>query len=460
MINFLLAFSSQLLLILLGIGLLQWSQYKGNNVLPNMYLLIPMCYTIGTVVMLFVGYVFLHFNILLGFWHWIIVLLTVALWYQLYRTQNLPTFRIAIANRLEPIEWIVIAFVVIKVFLLLSIVATHSVIDSDATYIRGYAPMSKIISSGQSYLEHYFAATDEAISPLGLALFGAFPALFTERWFDFAVAIPWWFAYIAILGSVFSLAMLLQVGRKVALFCVLLFSTIPILANHVARPGFGEIWLTLFLLQLYGVSSLYYFKANLKKTPVDTWIVLSCIASFMGAFFSKSEGQMWALWWLMASFSLWSIYRYDLVASKVLAVKVIVASVVLFIWYNYSTQFIDYKSLGHRGSQLAPILLSKNALLHALNFLWNWSTNGLFMWFSSIALVFALWKGDSKARLYLVYIALIWVALLFMISFTASVKFTLQGTTPARFMMHTFFVGFLFICVAAQNFKKSELWKD
>ena len=438
MINLILVIFSQLLLCCLGTLVLTFITAKQTK----FWLILPYAYTIGSFIMVVVGYLAVSLNIAGGYWHYLIILLTIVC--LIKADYKKIDFKLNYGN-LVAVDYLLLILIAIKLLFAFILVANYTVIDSDATYINGYTPMSKIISYALSYKDNLAAGLG---SPLGLSLYGAFPSLFTERWFDFSVGVSWWFAYLFIVWTAISFARLLVLPLGISLFGGLLFATIPLLANHAIRPGFGEIWLVLFLFQAYALGSYYFLNSN-KFVKPDNWLLLAVICSLFCAFVTKSEGKMWVAFFLFITGSLYSIYHLKIKASKVIAYQIGIAVVILILWYNFGG--LIFNSANDRVNQLSPIPLSKNELWYSLKFLWNWNSFGIYMWIVTAALAVAFIKGTKKHRLYIFYITCVWLAVLFFTSFTVSVKYTLQGTTPGRFLMAVIFIGYFYYCLAATH---------
>ena len=344
---------TQIILMLGGFGLLQLC-YRHTRIDPVSFL--PFYWGTGTVLLYLIGGFFVLSDILLGQWHWVmaavfLTLFALALWQRSKIENAMPRFNLFNHHLRWPFYLLAILLLT-KLVVVTFIILHNPIIDSDATYIDSYVSMSKKIAAGISRSATLAITGQTADSSLGPVIIGAWPGLFLDRWHNHAVAIPWLFCYLSLLGIVFGTSYRLNNNLLAALIITLILGNAYIISNHIIRPGFHEVLAAHFLAIAFSGLALFVSRTKPSFHIGNLSPLLLMLLGALGAFLSKGEGKLWVVF-LIVIFASYLLNHYRKVSwTKIIVFQALLAAVILVLWYVFGEAV--FSDMGHRGRQLVP----------------------------------------------------------------------------------------------------------
>lgn len=451
---------SQLLLILGGYGLLQLlAADQRVRFLPWL----PFYWGCASVMLYLLGSFFVATDLLLGRWHWAIIamclgLLGLALWRR-QRVSDNGTLVATAAIRWRWFHYVLMALGASKIALVIFVSVHNPVIDSDATLYNNYVAMAKKIGNGLSRDASLAQDPEHETrlkSSLGPSILSAYPRLLIDRWHNHAVSIPWLFCYLSILGLAFFFSNRISKHFTVSLAITYLVSALPLIVNHTIRPGFNDLLVCYFLMMAFAAAAIFIknggfgnYKSQSRLEPLLMFI------GALGACLSKPEGAMWVIWLAMILFS-YALNFYKKIAwPKIIGGQIILAILILIAWYTFGGALIA--SYGGRASQLAPATaFDPSSWEMTINFLFQWGSFNLLWWIGIVAAGLVFFYADNHQRVFVFYLVAMMAVLIFFINLTQNQVFTIQGTTPGRFLLHLIFIPLLAMAFAVNAMQNKK----
>lgn len=451
---------AQLLLIAGGYGLLQLLMPAERvRFLPWL----PFYWGIGSLLLYLLGGFFVLTDMLIGKWHWLAAAVCLGMaGLALWRRQTLKEDKAAAdapAFRWRWFHYLLMALIVGKAALVGFAAVHNPVVDSDATLYNNYVSMAKKIGAGLS--RGAVTAEDPQFekrlkSPLGPSVLSAYPRLFIDRWHNQAAAVPWLFCYLSILGLAFFFSFRMTRRFTVSLALTYLFSAVPILSNHVLRPGFNDLLVCYFLMMAFGAAAVFIRDGGLKsfKPKSDPGAALMLIGG-LGASLSKPEGLMWSFWLALVLFSCALNLRGKISWPKIIGAQAALAVLILAVWYAYGESFLS--SYGGRAMQLAPAAsFDPRSWEMTISFFFKWGAFNVLWYIGAVTALLALFYADAQTRAFVFYLLSMTAALIFFANLTQNQTFTIQGTTLGRFLLHLTAVPLLTILFAVHALQNKK----
>ena len=426
---------TQVLLVASGLALLQLVNHGERiRIVP----MIPYAWGVGTTLLYLVGGIFVRSEWLLPGWHWAVAggmtALVIAGAAMYLRRDPVPHETTPVSRK--PVYWydvLIMVAILTKVGLVAYICMVNPVVDSDATYLRGYMSLAKKIGENASYTEVMERATGFG-SPVGPSLLSAWIRLFLDRWHDSVSALPWLLAWLFSGYAAFVICYRLSRQLTASLVLAYLFLSLPIAAVHVFRAGFIDLLVMYFFTSGIGVLSLAFLA---REKPGAAWLAAGAVA-VLGAALCKSEGKMWAVF-LTVMWINYYLYAYKNIPWKKLVVaQLLLASALLAAYYL----FIDEELMSRifedrRLSLLVPRSFEKEAFSATVSSIYLAGSFGIWWWAVGLAGLYLLGSGKIPpgARLLAFFALSIFLSIVYFANFTENIRFTLIGTNVSRFLL-------------------------
>ncbi len=431
------ALFTQLLLVLSGLAVLQLVNGRERI---QIWWLVPYAWGVGSVLLFIAGYALVPPGHLAHDWHLVVaggmavLIVAGAIVYCFGRAdcgQNDRPSAISVRWYDLPI----IALILVQVGLVTYICMVNSVIDSDATSMRGYMSLAKKIGEGIRVSEFL---GDEAVRHSKYASFSppllpAFIRMFLDRWHDSVITLPWLLAWLFSGGIAYVTCCKLSRHFTASLVCAYLFLSLPLASIHVFRSGFLDLLVMYFFCAATSVLSLAFLRGGKIK---PAWVVVAVIA-VVGSALCKSEGKLWAV--LLAVIGVnYCLHVYGNISWKKLIGTQVLLAAVLFLVYHFFLGKNFFNSFEDQRLQaLAPHSFDKKAFGATLSAIYGFSNFGIWWWAFSMVGVYLLIARkvpeNAKAVIFLYFS--MFLAIIYFANFTENVKYTLIGTNVSRFSL-------------------------
>ncbi len=423
----------QLLLTASGLALLQLVNYgKRIRILP----LIPFAWGVGVVLLYLGGKLFVEAEWLLHGWHLAVAsgmtALTVAgiVVYFRGRTCNGE----AAPNFPASIHWydaVIIALLLMKVGVVTYICLINPVIDSDATYMRGYVALAKKIKEGVT-LSEVFGRSSGLGSPIGPTLLSAWPNMFMSRWHNGATFLPWALAWIFSGCAAYVVCHKLTRRFTASLACAYLFLSVPLGAIHVFRSGFHDL-LTMyfFILAVSAVSIAFLSEEKIHRT----WAVIGGIA-LLGTMLCKTEGKMWGLLLGMMWLNYY-LHEHRGIPWKRLIPAQALLLVFLVLIHRFGLSEDFYERLGEsRLALMAAHAFDEKAFQATWRAMLMSGAFGIWWWAVILTGIYLLVeKSRENAKVMALFALFLLLSIVYFANFTANIQYTLINTNVGRFLL-------------------------
>jgi hypothetical protein len=341
----------------------------------------------------------------------------------------------------DPIAWALIGYLGLVAGLLLVIVLTVPIFDSDAMMPERWMGLAM----GIERMGWRAPDLPRHVDPLGPSLVPLWIAAFTPRWFDGLVGLPWWMTWVAILTA--SAAFLTeQTGSlRIGLGFAVVQSTLPLMATHVARPGYSELFLTLFFL----CAMLHAWRWIEGRDRADlAWTIVFAAA----AAGTKLEATIWMSWLLMATLLVHACRWRGVAALKLAGVQAAALGVVYALYFATA----DW-ALAHVQNKTRPMFVrvfEPAALIAFFDAMFIKTGFNLYWWLLIPGIFYLLVApGEPWRRLLAWQVVLLLGGLIYFCCFTGQVAGTIGGYDQARFLMHLSGVGVLIVALVERTLR-------
>lgn len=446
--------SLQLLLTASGLALLQFVNYGERiRILP----LIPFAWGAGVVLLYLGGKLFVETEWLPHGWHLAIVSGMVALTvagivvYFRGRTCNgeaAPDFSASI-------HWydaVIIALILVKVGVVTYICLINPVIDSDATYMRGYVALAKKIKEGVT-LSEVFGRSYGLGSPVGPALLSAWPNTFMSRWYNGATFLPWALAWVFSGCAAFVVCHKLTRRFTASLACAYLFLSVPLGAIHVFRTGFHDLLTMYFFILAVGAVSIAFLS---EQKIHRTWAVIGGIA-LLGTMLCKTEGKMWGLLLGVMWLNYYLHEHRGIPWKRLISVQaLLLISLVLIHRFGLSEEF--FEGLGEpRLGLMAAHAFDEKAFRATWRAMLVDGSFGIWWWGVILTGIYLLAKDfRENVKVVALFALFLPLSVVYFANFTANVVFTVSGTNVSRFLLHVLGVWLPLYCALIMTWLPSR----
>jgi len=122
--------------------------------------------------------------------------------------------------------------------------------------------------------------------PVTIPLLQAWTAFALGRWDDVLLAVPWWFAGVALALALYGILRMAGLGALAALAATWLAVSLPLLDAHVALAGYAEIFLAAFFL--LAAFSAVQFAITRSRASALVALLFACALPLV-----KSSGAFW-----------------------------------------------------------------------------------------------------------------------------------------------------------------------
>ncbi len=431
---------AQIVLVMGGFGITQLCLPERHN----FWLLLPFYWGVGCLFLYITGSLFVLTDSLLYSWHYVIAALYLLLFGLGLRRPRYLRESDVVIKKDSMSRWLSIpmVFMLVKICLIVFIVLHNPVIDGDATYEDSYVSMSKKIAARISRQETIAIIGQEGDSSLGPIILGAWPAMFIERWHNHAVSIPWLFAFLSLMGTVFVVSFKLHNNINAAIIITVIASNAYIISNHTIRPGYHGLLVAYFLSLGFGGLMLLIFSSNkLNEWNSHRFAFFLITVGVLGAFLSKGEGKMWSVFIMVILLSYFVNECFHYSWSKIIGVQMVLGAIIIVLWYAFGE--VIFSDTGHRGGQLVPAEYNPQSMIETTNMFFLWNTFGIIWWSAIVAAATIILLGSNQQRIFLLYLLIIIGCLLFLANLTANNENTIRGTTLGRFLLHIIIVPVL-----------------
>lgn len=445
------ALSSQLLLVLVGLSILQ---LLSGRTRIRWRPLLPYAWGVGVVALYACGQAFVRTD-LIGRWPLVTAALMVAvsaagIW-RFMRAAPAPDRSIPSA----PWRWYEAALLVLlaaRIGIVVTLNGHDPIIDSDATLPAGYATLAKKLGEGLSAHDALADAGGRAISPWGPPILMAWVRMFLDRWHDSVAGLPWLFAYLSTIGVAFTTCRRVTGQRAVALACAWGFASLPLVAMHVFRVGYNDLLTACFVTMGLAVLT----RALLEPGRLGAmWLGIGAFA-LLGSAMSKLEGKAWALWLAVAGLGYFLRRVRGLPWERILSLQGTVALVFLAAYVWRAGEWLA-RDIGGRLSYLAPHAFDPRAFAMTCGFLFGWGSFNILWWLAAVfAISLLVWDVPADAKALVVYAGGMVVGVVLVANFTGSVEFTVNGTNVGRFLLQVSGVLVPLACAYTLRFRSVD----
>ncbi len=424
--DFGLALSTQLILIITGLGLFQIFLRQKRI---SLFFYLPYAWGAGLLYLYAAGWVFVRLQALKGVWHYpvlgiALVLSSVALW--LRRRAPETHERFWTGKPLRWYEWTVLLLVFFKITIALFVLLTNPVIDSDAANPLRWVGLSKVIMSSGILLDGFYHK--DLLPPSLLSVWVHFGI---SRWRDNLVGLPWFFTYLSLIGISFVTCYKVQGDRLVSFVVAYLYSALPLAVVHVIRPGYADLLIAYFVL-----SSVAWVTLFLSRDQTQVTYLIFALMGAAGCVLTKKEGLLWAAWIIFVIFSHYLNHFKGVSWKKILEIQAVLLAIA-FVLYLLSAEWVrTHFKMDDRVQWLFIQQFDVKAIGVFWRFALGMGTFNLWWWFSLIMAVF-LWvkKTPREVKAFAFYLALLFFGVFYYSCFTGNVPVTLSGTNVGRFLL-------------------------
>ncbi len=318
-----------------------------------------------------------------------------------------------------------LACLALHTLLLAWISLNRPVFDSDAINPRRWVGLAKAI-----YRLGGLPASVRFWNPAFPSLVPLWPNMFTARWYDSMAGVPWVCFYVLtlLISGQFIYRVTGSLKAGLAYACVL--ASIPLMWNHVIRPGFSDLIVCYFMA---AVLSLLYYSYQYRQRRY----FLFSLVFMLGACMSKQEAVGWMLLIYAACGLLyWHVKRQRPVA-LILGIEGIVIAAGLATHLLFADFFHDLVA----GRFLYLGLFFRNrfdpaAVRLLVERTFTWATFGIYWYLVLGILVYILIRpGSTFVRLLGAQCALAYLLILYFLCGTGNVGHTISGTNASRLLL-------------------------
>lgn len=452
--DYLCGWLAQYVLIAIGWSLLQLVR-KDKRIATLSSL--PLAWGIGVLWLYIWGWFLVRIPQLEHAWHWPIVVSAVILgglaWVRRSRAPQQPNLGDSF-QKLSWVEWGLVVLIVSKFIMIVTVMHTQPVIDSDATNPFRWVGLAKIMGVRGTlpaeivYTERFFPS-----------LLPAWTAMFLSRWRDNIICLPWLVFYISLAGAFYVGAMKIIKSRTASLMGAYFMASLPLAITHVIRPGYADLLLAAYFLIAMITLTQVYMKRDMKT--LDIFILGVAI---MGCVLTKMDGALWGLWLLVVGVSGYLRFSREVSWKRILLVQ-FVGGVILVILYSTAIYFRSELGLRPEDFDLSTryklffeSTYNAKAAAAFTRMAFHHGSLNLMPWFGVVGILFLLLrKSTTEAKIMAGYVVVLCAVLFYISCFTVVARYTVQGTNTGRFFLQLVGLFFPVYCFVLRDlFKVGE----
>jgi len=420
------ALFAQIILILVGLGLLQILFYRRKI---SFVFWGPFAWAFGVLFLYMVGQACVQLNVLENRWHYPVLILGIVIIAAgslvRYRAESREEFS-GFQGRVKWYEAIVILLLLVKVVSCFYILMTNPVISSDAADPLRWMGLAKVITA-EGILPDHVQASDRFCP----SLLPAWTCMFLSRWHDNLASLPWFMTYLSIAGVSFVTCFRMTGHRFASLAGTYLFASLPIAVVHVLRPGYSDLLESYFFLTALAFILLAFFCADGGRS-----LVIFPLVSAVGCLLTKQEGALWALWIVMTVVSFYlNVYR-QVPWGRILPTLAVLAAICYLVYFFGAEWFREHIQMGRKFESIFIKQYDREALPVFFSAIFKKGSFNLWWWFVA-AMVLFLWlkKTSLTEKVLILFVVFLPGAVLYYSCFTGGILWNLIGTSVARFML-------------------------
>lgn len=419
-----------LFLIMTGFAIMQLI-LKENRISLLQYL--PFSFPVGVIFVYIISYLPVHLNLMPESWHWFSLSLgLLVIIFGCYYYLKQPKLALSWDLKFYFYDYFLVALILVKVFILIYINMVNPVVDSDATNPYRHVGLAKLFFWGYP-IEETTAYTSGRAVKISPSIMHTFINSFQLRWHDSVATIHYQFFYIFSLLMVIYAGLKLKIKPTFVLLAAYIFTTQPLVAIHVIRPGYADLLvMSYFMVALVALMS--YFLSKQQSPDRLTWLLL--FIAIFGMMSNKLEGIIASAWTISLFTFLFLVRRWHFNWLKLLAISTAIIFILYLVYFFIGDWLIQNFDLSV-GTQ---VMLQKRYDPKAINAFFQQmfigGGQGLVWWLFILCSILALFKTRKLEHRLLIGFAIVLVIAVFYFScFTDNVQWTLNYTNVGRFLL-------------------------